>query len=262
MTKKKRRRYRRAISRILLAGVLTVGLVFAGRAIVRLTKPAAEPEQGTEQTAAQPAEAAPSPILQEPEEIIPAPYEKSAELSEEDGVTYLTLHGFKMLYVNKTYSIPETYGDGVDAEAGDALQRLYDAAAADGLTIYTVSGYRSYATQKSIYENNIATRGLEYTETISARPGTSEHQTGLSFDVGAGSDTSTVLSRRFSGTPEYAWLQEHMAEYGFILRYPDGKTEWTGYVFEPWHIRYVGPELAQYIRSTGLCVEELAAGLE
>ena len=238
--------------------MLVAGLVFAGYKITQMSPPAPEPIVEPAETAA-----VQQPIPEdEPEGIIPAPYEKAVALTEEDGVTYLTLNGGKMLLVNKEHTIPESYGDGVDAEAGAALQRLYDAAAADGLTIYTVSGYRSYATQKSIYENNVATRGLEYTETISARPGTSEHQTGLSFDVGAGSDTSTVLSQRFAKTPEYAWLQEHMADHGFILRYPSGKTDWTGYVFEPWHIRYVGVELARYIRSTGLCVEELAAGLE
>ncbi len=198
------------------------------------------------------------PAFEQANDGAPAPFENAVSLTEENGVTYLTLDGHTMLYVNKQYSIPEDFG-GENAEASAALQGLYDAAAADGLTIYTVSGYRSYSLQKSIYENNIATRGLEYTETISARPGTSEHQTGLAFDVGSGSDTSTVLSSRFANTAEYAWLQQHMADHGFILRYPEGKTEWTGYAFEPWHIRYVGVELAQYIQSTGLSVEELCA---
>ncbi|MEA5051131.1 MAG: M15 family metallopeptidase [Oscillospiraceae bacterium] len=248
------------IARILLVVIFGGAVWLAVRGVsglIAARQAPAVPEQ-TQEAAEDTAASAQQPVFTEPEQSAPAPYEKGAEITEKDGVTYLTLNGYTMLYVNKQYSVPRDYGGGIDAEAGAAVQRLYDAAAADGLTIYTVSGYRSYDTQKSIYENYVATKGQAYTDTISAKPGTSEHQTGLAFDVGAGSDTSTVLSQRFANTPEYAWLQEHMAEYGFILRYPDGKTDWTGYAYEPWHIRYVGPELAQYIRSTGLCVEELA----
>ena len=178
-----------------------------------------------------------------------------AVIEERDGVSYLKLFGYEMILVNKEYSLPSDFG-GENAEATAAVNALYAAAEADGLPMYTVSGYRSYATQESVYAGHVERKGQEAADLVSARPGHSEHQTGLAFDVN-GSDSSTVLATRFGETAEFRWLNEHMADYGFILRYPEGKTDWTGYNYEPWHIRYVGVELAQKIHESGLTVEEL-----
>lgn len=177
--------------------------------------------------------------------------EEMAFITERNGVTYLTLFGHEMLLVNKEYSLPSDFG-GENAEATAALNTLYSAAANDGISLWTVSGYRSYETQESVYAGHVANKGQEEADKVSARPGHSEHQTGLAFDVNS-------LSSSFGSTPEGIWLEENMADYGFILRYPEGKTERTGYSYEPWHIRYVGVELAQKIHESGLTVEELIA---
>ena len=93
--------------------------------------------------------------------------------------------------------------------------------------------------------------GQSLADTYSARPGSSEHQTGLALDI----NTASVQAH-FENTPTYAWLVEHCAEYGFILRYPEGKERITGYRFEPWHYRYVGREHAEEIMRRGLTLEE------
>ena len=112
-----------------------------------------------------------------------------------------------------------------------------------------LSGYRSYDYQKSLYENYVARDGEEAANRYSAKPGTSEHQTGLAFDVGE-------MSWTYGETAAGQWLVNHCAEYGFILRYLPGKEDITGYMYEPWHIRYVGVEHAAAIMSQGITLEE------
>jgi len=178
-------------------------------------------------------------------------------LREEDGVTYLKIEEYEMILVNKEYSVPSDYGSGITEEAQQAFDSLKNAAAEDGYSIYVGSDYRSYETQKSIYNNKVAQRGEEEASRWSAKPGHSEHQLGLAFDV-YGADYSHYLEQSFDTTPEFAWLKEHAAEYGFIIRYPKDKEWATGYGYEPWHIRYVGIEIAGIISKSGLCVEEYA----
>lgn len=172
-----------------------------------------------------------------------------------DGVTYLTINGHEMILVNKEFTVPDGYGDGTTAEAQRAYNDMMDAAAAAGHSLGLVSGFRSYAEQEQIHNNYLSSGRwtTEYVKEMSAEPGHSEHQLGLAFDV---SDDGT-LYKAFGQTEAGLWLAEHAAEYGFILRYPDGKTWATGYMYEPWHFRYVGVELAQLISATGLTVEEL-----
>ena len=124
-------------------------------------------------------------------------------------------------------------------------------AKAVGISIPLVSGYRSYETQEKLHNKYVKKDGEEVANTYSAKPGESEHQTGLAFDIikaGMTSDQPTLDS--------WAWLAEHAHEYGFILRYPEGKESVTGYQSEPWHYRYVGVENAQKIHATGLTLEE------
>lgn len=181
------------------------------------------------------------------------------QLFERDGMTWFSIDGFEMLVVNKTYGLPAGYGE-EDPVARQALEDMFDAAEAEGLYMGLLSGYRSYETQEAIFNRYAAEDGEEKANTYSARPGHSEHQTGLAFDIyGGGYD---YLTSAFGETAEFAWLQENMADHGFILRYPYGKTDVTGYIYEPWHLRYVGVDLARIIDDSGLTVEELMAMAE
>lgn len=153
-----------------------------------------------------------------------------------------------ILIVNKKYGLPSSFG-GNNKEAQSALEKLQSAAKLDGYSMPLVSGYRSYNTQKSIYNSYVQRWGKEYTDTVSAQPGHSEHQTGLAFDVGE-------LNSNYGNTKEGIWLKENCHKYGFIIRYLKGKEDITGYSYEPWHIRYVGVEIATKIMSQNITLEE------
>lgn len=140
-------------------------------------------------------------------------------------------------------------------EAAAALEKLFGAAKADGLPLAGVSAYRSHEAQKKLFDRYVKRDGYEKARTYSALPGTSEHETGLAIDV-TRSDGTCAAADCFGDTKEAAWLAEHAAEYGFIVRYPKGKDDITGYQYEPWHLRYVGEELAGEIASGGLTLEE------
>ncbi|MDT0125192.1 M15 family metallopeptidase [Paenibacillus sp. RRE4] len=140
-------------------------------------------------------------------------------------------------------------------EAAEALEKLFAGAKADGIELRAVSGYRSYKRQVSIYNNNVKTKGEEYASRVSAVPGRSEHQTGLAIDVSSPS-VGNVLEEVFGSSKEGKWLDEHAAEYGFIIRYPKGQESKTGYVYEPWHIRYVGADIAPDVVKSGLTLED------
>lgn len=141
-------------------------------------------------------------------------------------------------------------------DAGAALALLFDAAYDEaGLTLYGVSAYRSYARQYTIYATNLATRGVAHTNRYSAAPGRSEHQTGLAIDISCASE-GFGLETTFADTPEGIWAAKNAHRFGFILRYPKDKEHITGYNYEPWHIRYVGTELAGYLYETGLTLDE------
>lgn len=156
------------------------------------------------------------------------------------GVTYI--EGY--LIANKTYSLPESYGSGLTAETYAAFSDMAAAAAADGINIYIVSGFRSYAFQGGLYNNYVLMDGKDAADTYSARAGHSEHQSGLAFDL-------NTTDRSFGETREGIWLSENCWKYGFILRYPKGKTDETGYIYEPWHFRFVGTDLAPMLYNGG-----------
>ena len=139
--------------------------------------------------------------------------------------------------------------------AADALERLFEAGEKKGIELYGVSGYRSYARQKEIYDRNIASRGQSATDAVSAKPGSSEHQTGLTIDVSAKS-VNFRLDQSFGDTKEGKWLAQNAHLYGFIIRYPYGKSAITGYSYEPWHIRFVGKTVATYLYESKLTLEE------
>lgn len=149
------------------------------------------------------------------------------------------------LIVNKTFALPDTYDPGdLDPTCSDWFYKLVSGAAKDKINIYLSSGYRSYDYQEQIYNNYVNKYGTETADTFSARPGHSEHQTGLAIDV-------NTIDDSFAGTPEAIWLAEHCWEYGFIIRYPEGKQAITGYKYEPWHIRYVGSAVSKKIHEMG-----------
>lgn len=140
-------------------------------------------------------------------------------------------------------------------EAADALKRMFDAAKQEGIYLYARSGYRSYQTQVNLFENYARQHGEEKANKFSAKPGHSEHQTGLSMDVTSES-VNFQLTESFGETKEGIWLKENAHKFGFIIRYPKDKEHITGYIYEPWHIRYLGVDLATEITEMGLTYEE------
>lgn len=140
-------------------------------------------------------------------------------------------------------------------EASDALTDLFEEANNVGYSLYAVSGYRSYEYQEELYDDFVATHGEEEAQRFSAPPGASEHQTGLSMDI-TSEDVAYGLVETFGETDDGVWVSENAHRFGFIIRYPYGKEDVTGYMYEPWHLRYVGKELANDIYESGLAYEE------
>lgn len=162
-----------------------------------------------------------------------------------DGVTYID----GILIVNKTYSLPKNYNYGLTPETLEAFNKMKNAAANDNISLEIVSGFRSYEEQEALYKEYTAEHGQKEADTFSARAGYSEHQSGLAMDVN-GADFSMI------GQKDMKWLKKHCAEYGFIIRFPKGKESITGYNYEPWHIRYVGKDIAKEIKKQNICLEE------
>lgn len=145
-------------------------------------------------------------------------------------------------------------GQRLRAAAAAAFQELFAAAQKDGFTIVSVSAYRSYADQVAAFNANVASGGLEYARRTSALPGHSEHQLGTTTDVSS-ADAGFGLES-FGGTPEARWIADNAWRYGFVVSYPDGKEGVTGYAYEPWHIRWLGKEVARKVRDSGLTLHE------
>jgi D-alanyl-D-alanine carboxypeptidase len=138
----------------------------------------------------------------------------------------------------------------VSSQAAQALEDLVAAAKQEGLQLMLASGYRSYATQVTVYGNEVKKNGQKVADTESARPGFSEHQTGLAADLEPVSRKCEVQAC-FADLPEGKWLAENAYNYGFVIRYDEGKSKVTGYTYEPWHVRFVGKTLAEEIHKQG-----------
>lgn len=136
-----------------------------------------------------------------------------------------------------------------------SLESMYQAMKAAGFDPMLISGYRSEQTQKDLYNSYVSQQGQETADRLSAKPGTSEHQTGLALDLGR-SDNKCELEQCFGDLPEGKWLAEHAHEYGFIIRYLPNKEAITGYMYEPWHVRFVGKELATELYNKQQTMEE------
>jgi zinc D-Ala-D-Ala carboxypeptidase len=140
-------------------------------------------------------------------------------------------------------------------EAAQALEKLFEKANSDAIDITLRTGFRSYDHQNTIYQNSIKNNGQDYTSQFVALAGHSEHQTGLAADLASLSEGYT-LEPEFGQTKAGIWIKENCSEFGFIIRYPEGKEDITGYSYEPWHIRYVGVEYAGYITKEKITLEE------
>ncbi len=166
-----------------------------------------------------------------------------------DGITYID--GY--LIVNKTYSLPSSYGTSLTSTTKNAFNKMQAAAKLDGINIYIASGFRSYQTQNRLYNNYVARDGKAKADTYSARPGHSEHQSGLAFDICSHDldGQNACINSNFDNTDQAKWLAQNAYKYGFILRYPKGKTNETGYKYESWHFRYVGTDLSTKLYNNG-----------
>lgn len=173
------------------------------------------------------------------------------------------IEGIQPLYVddivvvNKKYGLPQNYRatEELEKDAIDAANRMMKAAQEDGIVIKIRSGYRSYSIQSTLYNNYVRRDGKEAADKYSAVPGYSEHQTGLAFDFTT-SDTSKSVGEWFTDTIQAKWLYENAYKYGFIIRYPEGKEDITGYQYESWHYRYVGEEHSRNFAMNNLTLEE------
>ena len=176
-------------------------------------------------------------------------------IEKKNGVTYIDGH----IIANKTYPLPSDYiPKNTHTDAGNQkycqtciVNEVWEAwtlmkadATALGLNIWIQSGYRSYNAQKGLYDNYVNRDGKVAADTYSARPGHSEHQTGYAFDLNSITDA-------FQYTNEGKWVNENAYKYGFIIRYPKGKEDITGYKYESWHLRYVGKDLSEKLFNNG-----------
>jgi D-alanyl-D-alanine carboxypeptidase len=150
-------------------------------------------------------------------------------------------------------------GGGLRREASDALTTMHEAAAADGIAFRVSSGYRDYARQADLYAGYEAESGTAHADTFSARPGYTEHQTGWAADLFDHDDCR--LKACFGESEAGRWVADNAADFGFIIRYPEGKEAVTGFKYEPWHVRYVGVDLASQMREDGTVTLEEFFGL-
>ena len=179
---------------------------------------------------------------------------KGFTIETRNGATYID--GY--LIANKTYALPSTFipenpevpvtearsNTSLDKDLMTAFRKMQADATAKGLNIYIASGYRSYDYQVSLYNRYVANDGKAEADTYFSRPGNSEHQTGLCFDLNSIEDS-------FQYTNEGKWINDNCYKYGFCIRFPKGKDAYTGYQYESWHLRYVGEELAEKLYNNG-----------
>ena len=268
-----------------LLGIFTLRLMSAMLAENRpepVPTPEPEPVSTPEPTPAPTAEPTPAPTPAPPEETTPVsavmPPDETEPAPTPEPTPALRKRTELLALVNPWHEMEEGYepelrqvtwgheddDQFLDARAADALIQMVDDCAAAGNDPYVCSGYRSMEKQQYLFNNKIAR--LVYEEGVDpedapaiaamsvALPGTSEHQLGLAADI---IDYNyPYLNEEQENMPTQKWLMEHCWDYGFILRYPNDKSEITGIIYEPWHYRYVGAEAAQEIRELGLTLEE------
>ncbi|WP_155593213.1 M15 family metallopeptidase [Lysinibacillus cavernae] len=161
-----------------------------------------------------------------------------------------------ILLANKIYPLPSTFAPEENPEARQALNQMLAAAKQQGFDLVAFSGYRSFEYQTTLYDNYVKRDGQAAADRYSARPGYSEHQTGLAFDIGERGKEDLWLTEEFGETPAGQWLFAHAQEHGFILRFPQNKEDITGYMYESWHYRYVGRDAAKEMTKQNITLEE------
>lgn len=161
-----------------------------------------------------------------------------------------------LVSVPQTYSWGELGSQKVREVAYNAFLDMWNAAEQEGYYLMINSSYRSYQAQEAVYNNYKSSSGQKYADSIAARPGSSEHQTGLAIDIFSKTNTN---HNSFTDSPEAKWLEDNAHIYGFILRYPEDKVDITGYNYESWHYRYVGEDIATYIYEHDITFEEYYA---
>lgn len=161
-----------------------------------------------------------------------------------------------ILIANKVYPMPEDFTPGESKEARNAFNKLNEKAKSAGFVFDAFSTYRSYERQVELYNGYVSRDGKALADTYSARPGFSEHQSGLAFDIGEVGNSADYADDRFGETEAGKWLAKNAHEFGFIIRYPKGKEEITGYKHESWHYRYVGKDIATKIYKDKSTLEE------
>jgi LAS superfamily LD-carboxypeptidase LdcB len=167
-------------------------------------------------------------------------------IKKRNGITYIN----DIIIVNKSYPVDKDYNpESLTTETKEAFEKMKEAALNDGIKLWIASGFRSYETQEELYNYYVSKNGKEKADTFSARAGYSEHQTGLAMDL-------NIVDSSFEGTKEAIWIEKNCYKYGFIVRYPKDKESITGYKYEPWHIRYLGEQLASKLYNSGLTLEE------
>ncbi|WP_339251963.1 M15 family metallopeptidase [Paenibacillus sp. FSL P2-0136] len=260
--------------------ILLIAVIAVGWGIGKYTAPSASPENGTNistgtDLGAEGPDAAPDASAVPGSTDQPAPGGSGNGTSGNNAAQMVVAEPESItVMVNKQYSLPDQYKPAdlvypdvpfifsekiekrmLRREAAAALEEMFAGAKADGVYLAGVSGYRSESTQRRLFDNYVARDGEEKARTYSAMPGHSEHQTGLAIDL-SGRDGKCAAESCFAGTKEAEWLAAHAAEYGYIIRFLEGKEAITGYKYEPWHVRYVGKEIAASIAERGITLEE------
>ena len=192
--------------------------------------------------------------------------------TREDNSTLVSTPGAMDALINKDYRLPSNFtppnlvepnvlmapnatNRRLRSVAAEALQKMFSQASEEGISLYARSGYRGYNTQKNLYNNYVRNYGYERASRFSAQPGHSEHQTGLAMDV-TSKNVNYKLTQSFGTTLEGQWVAANAHRFGYIIRYPQNTESVTGYMYEPWHLRYLGVELATAVHASGLTYEE------
>lgn len=211
-----------------------------------------QPEQPVEEEVVPPeqTEKTEEPIKQQEQPLENGGYIEGQALPKEP--TYVD----GILIANKKYPLPADFAPGESEEARAAFEKMAADAKKAGFDITAFSTYRSYEYQETLYNNYVNRDGKENADRYSARPGYSEHQTGLAFDIGEKGKEDLWLTAEFGESEAGKWLVENADKYGFILRYPKGKEAITGYMYESWHFRYLGVDLATKLKESNLTLEE------
>lgn len=205
-------------------------------------------------------------VQEEPEnqEKQDEPEAPADEVTEEEAIQYIEGQELPdeptyidgVLIANKKHPLPSTFSPGESKQARKAFEKMAAAALLEDYRLWAFSTYRSFEYQTDLYNKYVKRDGVEEADRYSARPGYSEHQTGLAFDIGEVNKEQDWASTRFGETDAGKWLAENAHLYGFILRYPEGKETITGYMYEAWHFRYVGEEIAKDIYENNITLEE------